>query len=272
MLAHKVNENRIDFSEKVFIQPKLDGVRCIFTKDGAYSRTGKEFHNLQHIKIDLEKFFDQQPNAVLDGELYNHDLRDDFEQIISLVRKQKPTDEDRLNAHKLIQYHVYDMIAEGPSYEDRLNWLLSSKNLWSDSVISVETLWCISYDGAKVMHGEFLKQNYEGSILRLNGPYEQKRSYNLQKFKDFSDTEATIIGYEAGKGKFTGLIGKFLMVDDDNNEFGCPIGKGYNYSDRRYILENIHDYIGKVATFTYFERTKAGSYRHPLYKTIRNYE
>ena len=122
------------------------------------------------------------------------------------------------------------------------------------------------------MHSEFLKQNYEGSILRLNGPYEQKRSYNLQKFKDFSDTEATIIGYEAGKGKFTGLIGKFFMVDDDGNEFGCPIGKGYNYSDRRYILDNIHDYIGKVATFTYFERTKAGSYRHPLYKTLRNYE
>ena len=272
MLAHKVNENRIDFSEKVFIQPKLDGVRCIFTKNGAYSRTGKEFHNLQHIKIDLEKFFEDQPNAVLDGELYNHDLRDDFEQIISLVRKQKPTDEDRLNAHKLIQYHVYDTIIEGLSYKDRLNWLLSSKNLWSDSVISVETIEVYGYNGAKAMHNDFLNKGYEGSILRLNGSYQQKRSYNLQKFKDFSDTEATIIGYEAGKGKFTGLIGKFLMVDDDGNEFGCPIGKGYNYSDRRYILENIHDYIGKVATFTYFERTKAGSYRHPLYKTIRNYE
>jgi len=272
MLAHKVNENRIDFSEKVFIQPKLDGVRCIFTKDGAYSRTGKEFHNLQHIKIDLEKFFEDQPNAVLDGELYNHDLRDDFEQIISLVRKQKPTDEDRLNAHRLIQYHVYDMIAEGPSYENRLNWLLSSKNLWSDSVISVETIEVHGYNGAKAMHNDFLNKGYEGSILRLNGPYEQKRSYNLQKFKDFSDDEATIIGYEAGKGKFTGLIGKFLMVDDYGIEFGCPIGKGYNYDDRRFILNNIHDYMGKRATFTYFERTKAGSYRHPLYKTLRDYE
>ena len=55
------------------------------------------------------------------------------------------------------------------------------------------------YDG-------FLKQGYEGSILRLNGPYEQKRSYNLQKFKDFSDTEATIVGYEAGKGKLQVLL------------------------------------------------------------------
>ena len=279
MLAHKVNENRIDFSEEVFIQPKLDGVRCIFTKDGAYSRTGKEFHNLQHIKIDLEKFFEQQPHTVLDGELYNHDLRDDFEQIISLVRKQKPTDEDRLNAHKLIQYHVYDMclnyskVSESLSYANRLNWLLSSKNLWSDSVISVETHRVKKYEEAANMHYDgFLKQGYEGSILRLNGPYEQKRSYNLQKFKDFSDTEATIIGYEAGKGKFTGLIGKFLMIDDNGIEFGCPIGKGYNYDDRRFILNNIHDYMGQRATFTYFERTKAGSYRHPLYKTIRNYE
>ena len=273
MLAHKVNENRIDFSEKVFIQPKLDGVRCIFTKDGAYSRTGKEFHNLQHIKIDLEKFFDQQPNAVLDGELYNHDLRDDFEQIISLVRKQKPTDEDRLNAHRLIQYHVYDMIAEGPSYEDRLNWLLSSKYLWSDSVISVETIQVHKYEEAANVHYDgFLKQNYEGSILRLNGPYEQKRSYNLQKFKDFSDDEATIIGYEEGKGKRTGTLGKFLMVDDNGIEFGCPPGKGYNYNALEIILGNIHSYIGQRATFTYFERTKAGNYRHPMFKCIRNYE
>ena len=123
------------------------------------------------------------------------------------------------------------------------------------------------------MHQDaFLANGYEGSILRLDKPYECKRSYNLQKFKDFHDTEATIIGYEAGKGKFTGLIGKFIMQDDDGVEFGCPIGKGYNFNDRRDILNNVHDYIGKRATFTYFERTKAGSYRHPLYKTLRNYE
>jgi ATP-dependent DNA ligase len=274
MLAHKVNENRIDFSEKVFIQPKLDGVRCIFTKDGAYSRTGKQFHNLRHIELRLKGFFKLNPDIQLDGELYNHALRNDFEQIISLVRKQKPTDEDRRNAQHLIQYHVYDMIAEGTSYEDRLNWLMSNKVLWwGNVVVPVETHRVNKYEEAANMHYDgFLKQGYEGSILRLNGLYEQKRSYNLQKFKDFSDDEATIVGYEAGKGKFTGLIGKFLMIDDNGIKFGCPIGKGYNYDDRRFILNNIHEYIGKRATFTYFERTKAGSYRHPLYKTIRDYE
>ena len=60
--------------------------------------------------------------------------------------------------------------------------------------------------------------------------------------------------------------------DDEGNEFGCPPGKGFTYKDLKLILDNIHDYIGQRATFTYFQRTQAGSYRHPLFKCIRNYE
>ena len=271
MLAYKVDKKPVDWSEKVFIQPKLDGVRCIFTKDGAYSRTGKEFKNLAHIKYDLSDFFRKHPNTVLDGELYNHALKDDFEKIISLVRKQKPTEDDRRNAQHLVQYHVYDTIAEGPDYESRFNWLRTNLPIAATMTLIKNTV-VDSYDEAKMLHNVHLAQGYEGSMLRLNKPYEHKRSYNLQKFKDFSDTEATIVGYEAGKGKFTGLIGKFFMQDDDGNEFGCPIGKGYNFADRKNILDNIHDYIGQRATFTYFQRTQAGSYRHPLFKTLRNYE
>ena len=271
MLAYKVDKKPVDWSEKVFIQPKLDGVRCIFTKDGAYSRTGKEFKNLAHIKYDLTDYFRKHPNSVLDGELYNHALKNDFEKIISLVRKQKPTDQDARDAENLVQYHVYDTIAEGVNYEDRFNWLTRYLPIAASMTLIKNTV-VESQDEAKMLHDVHLAQGYEGSMLRLNKLYEQKRSYNLQKFKDFSDTEATIIGYEAGKGKFTGLIGKFFMQDDDGNEFGCPIGKGYNYADRKNILDNIHDYIGQRATFTYFQRTQAGSYRHPLFKTLRNYE
>ena len=271
MLAYKVDKKPVNWSEKVFIQPKLDGVRCIFTKDGAYSRTGKEFKNLAHVKYDLTDYFRKHPNSVLDGELYNHALKNDFEKIISLVRKQKPTDQDARDAENLVQYHVYDTIAEGVNYEDRFNWLTRYLPIAASMTLIKNTV-VESQDEAKMLHNVHLAQGYEGSMLRLNKPYEQKRSYNLQKFKDFSDTEATIVGYEAGKGKFTGLIGKFFMQDDDGNEFGCPIGKGYNFADRKVILDNIHDYIGQRATFTYFQRTQAGSYRHPLFKTLRNYE
>ena len=92
------------------------------------------------------------------------------------------------------------------------------------------------------------------------------------KFKDFSDTEATIIGYELGKGKRQGTLGKFIMLDDEGIQFGCPPGKGYSYKDLANMLSEIDSYVGKRATFTYFQRTQAGSYRHPLFKCIRNYE
>ena len=271
MLAHKVGKKEIDWSAKNFIQPKLDGVRCIFTKDGAYSRTGKQFKNVAHIEEDLEDFFNDNPNSVLDGELYNHALKHDFEKIISLVRKQKPTDEDRFEAGNLVQYHVYDTIWDGVTYEDRYNWLRINLPIYKTMTLIANT----TVDGmaeAKMLHDVHLAQGYEGSMLRTNGLYERKRSYNLQKFKDFHDTEATITGYEEGKGKRQGTLGKFLMTDDEGIQFGCPPGKGYTYKDLANMLLNIHDYIGQRATFTYFQRTQAGSYRHPLFKTLRNYE
>ena len=292
MLAYKVGKKEIDWSAKNFLQPKLDGVRCIIKRVSdfpgqeslasfsvkAYSRTGKEFKNVDHIKEDLKEFFFKYPYKVLDGELYNHDLKNDFEKIISLVRKQKPTDDDRSEAAKLVQFHVYDVMnftvlnkLTTDDYETRYNQLRLNLPICRTMTL-IKNTSVDSYAEAKMLHNVHLAQGYEGSMLRLNKPYEQKRSYNLQKFKDFSDTEATIIGYEAGKGKFTGLIGKFFMQDDDGNKFGCPIGKGYNFADRKVILDNIHDYIGQRATFTYFQRTNAGSYRHPLFKTLRNYE
>ncbi len=276
MLAYKVGKKPVDWSEKVYIQPKLDGVRCVITLDEkenirCFSRTGKEFHNLQHIKESLKPWFEFNDDVILDGELYNHDLRDNFEKIISLVRKQKPTESDKLEAAELVQFHCYDYIDQMHDYSTRMNQLVTS-DMYSYCVKYVETKLVNNQESANIIHQYNLNDGYEGSILRLDRPYQCKRSYSLQKFKDFHDTEATIVGYEEGKGKREGTIGKFLMQDDDGNEFGCPPGKGYNYKDLANILKNIHDYIGKRATFTYFERTQYGSYRHPLFKTIRNYE
>ena len=275
MLAHKYDEKRINWSLPVYIQPKLDGVRCLFTKDGAFSRTGKQFKNLAHIELALISFFKQHPNVVLDGELYNHKLKHDFEKIISLVRKQKPTDEDRINAQHLVQFHVYDyfsMDSHYESYKHRMDNLTVS-DIYSACVKYVPTYRVHKHEEALNMHHDaFLADGYEGSILRLNGLYKHGRSYDLMKFKDFSDAEATIVGYELGKGKRTGTLGKFMMLDDEGVTFGCPPGKGYNYKDLANMLKNINDYIGKRATFTYFQRTNAGSYRHPLFKALRNYE
>ena len=273
MLAHKFDNNRVDWSLPVYIQPKLDGVRCLFTKDGAYSRTGKKFMNLAHIELALMPFFKQQPDIVLDGELYNHKLKRDFEKIISLVRKQKPTDTDRLDAQHLVQFHCYDYFdgVRYDSYATRRDQLICS-DIYDAQIKFVPAKRVYSYKQAREQHATYLSEGYEGSIIRLDGLYKHGRSYDLMKFKDFSDTEATIVGYEIGKGKRTGTLGKFMMLDDEGVRFGCPPGKGYTYKDLANMLKNIDSYIGKRATFTYFQRTQAGSYRHPLFKCLRNYE
>jgi DNA ligase-1 len=280
MLAYAVSKKPIDYTKPVFIQPKLDGVRCVIQSEchgaswmvKAYSRTGKEWKNINHILAQLKPFFKRYPKVILDGELYNHDLKDDFEKIISLVRKTKPTDEDRLEAARLTQFHCYDIIDEGLLFDLRIEFVTQALMLLGDSIYTVDTFMIDDEKDAQHMHKSNLRLGYEGSIVRTNDTYVCKRSHNLRKFKDFSDAEARIVGYELGKGKRQGTLGKFLMEDEEGIQFGCPPGKGYSYKDMTSILENIHDYIGQLATFTYFGRTKARSYRHPLFKALRNYE
>ena len=282
MLAYPVNNKPIVY-DKVSMQPKLDGVRCViqYEKTGgnfmdkgkvvAYSRTGKEWKNIDHILTELHPFFAKHPNVILDGELYNHDFKDDFEQIISMVRKTKPTDGDRSKSAENVQFHCYDIIDETLTFEER-NYFISRHVKPSYCIKHVKTQAVASESLSKVIHQQNLDAGYEGSILRTNDVYQCKRSHSLRKFKDFSDDEALIVGYVDGKGKREGTLGKFIMQDDNGVEFGCPPGKGYTYAQLKDILDNIGDYIGERATFTYFEKTKAGSYRHPLFKCIRNYE
>jgi len=273
MLAHKYNEDKADYP--AYIQPKLDGVRCLFTAKGAFSRANNRFMNVEHIEQVLKPFFAKNPTAVLDGELYNHGLKDDFEKIISLVKKKKPTDNDKAEAAELVQYHMYDVASMTiGTYTDRYLFLLAEKSFKNKSCLQIiDNNLVLDFDDAVVMHKKNLKIGYEGSIYRTPyGKYKGTRSWDLMKFKDFHDTEATIVGYEIGKGKREGTLGKFIMQDDEGVEFGCPPGKGYDYQALTNMLNNVHDYIGQRATFTYFQRTQAGSYRHPHYKCLRNYE
>ena len=288
MLAYPVSNKPIDYSVKNFIQPKLDGVRCLIQCEyeyvkgeyhgniiRAYSRTGKNWKNIDHILFHLKGFFELNPNAVLDGELYNHDLKDDFEKIISCVRKTKPTEDHREESKKLVQFHCYDVILDDVKNFDKPNFAV--RNEWirynvpdGYCVKHVETHEIYAEKYAKDLHGINLSKGYEGSILRINSPYQTKRSHSLRKFKDFHDSEATITGWVEGKGKRRGTIGKFTAVDSEGITFGMPVMD--NFKKLQTNFKQMQTWVGKIATFTYFERTKANSYRHPLFKAIRDYE
>ena len=280
MLAYPVSSKPIDYTKPVFMQPKLDGVRCLIQAEKlpfdmgyepvAYSRTGKQWLNIEHILQGLKPFFQANPNVILDGELYNHDLKDDFEQIISCVRKTKPTEEHRAQSKELVQFHCYDIVDEDAVFDWRADFI-GDELEESYCVKHVMTTYNIdSEKQAKDIHQANLNKGYEGSIVRLNDTYQCKRSHSLRKFKDFHDAEATLTSWVEGKGKRVGTIGKFIAVDSDGNEFGMPVMD--NFKKLQTMFKEMQSWVGKEATFTYFERTKAGSYRHPLFKAIRDYE
>ena len=287
MLAYPVNKKPIDYSKPVFVQPKLDGVRCVIQYENrpvetddlsgqltenvvvAYSRTGKEWKNIEHILFNLKPWFTLNPYVILDGELYNHDLKDDFGKIISLVRKQKPDGYQRLEASKLTQFHCYDIIDETKTFEERNRFIVQNVPR-NHSVRHVDTNYAYDDEHAKRVHEINLDDGYEGSIVRTNDTYACKRSHNLRKFKDFHDAEATLTGWVEGKGKRLGTIGKFTAVDSEGNTFGMPVMDKFKILQANF--ETMKDWVGQEATFTYFERTKANSYRHPLFKALRNYE
>ena len=273
MLAYPVSDKPIDYTDLVFVQPKLDGVRCLIQYDAghvvAYSRTGKVWCNINHILFNLIPFFHLNPDVVLDGELYNHDFKDNFEQMISMVRKTKPTDEARAESAENVQFHCYDIVDTTKTFKER-NIFITQAVPRNHCIYHVDTTQVHSQEVAKSHIAINLSLGYEGSIIRINDVYKCGRSWNLRKFKDFHDTEALILDWVEGLGKRKGTIGKFMAQDVDGNVFGMPVMDKFKYLQDNF--EEMKTWVGKFATFTYFERTKAGSYRHPLFKCIRDYE
>ena len=174
MLAYPVSAKPIDYNKPTFIQPKLDGVRCLIQYDEekefnsggviAYSRTGKEWKNINHILGILRPFFMKYPNHILDGELYNHDLKNDFEKIISLVRKTKPTEEDRLESREMVQFHCYDTIMEHIPFGER-NTFIQGNFPNTQYIRDVDTRMVYNTEDIEARHEDLLELGYEGSII-----------------------------------------------------------------------------------------------------------
>ena len=98
-------------------------------------------------------------------------------------------------------------------------------------------------------------------MLRLNLPYENKRSKSLLKHKSFIDTEYKIIGVEQGKGNLTGKMGALVFKTSEGDTFNASINGGWDYLEE---LWNSKDkLIGKQATVKYFNLTPDGKPRFP---------
>jgi DNA ligase-1 len=296
MLAQKFEDRLSELEFPLFTQPKLDGIRCItYLQDGvlvAKSRAGKPIEAIPHILEELESFFVENPDAILDGELYNHDLKNDFNKIISLVRKMKPvrgaSDTDKSFDKKLVrfeealteakdkvQYWIYDAPRIGSLGESELfsvrSRTLTASITNSKSLVIVPTHTSENLDDVDERYNEYMSDGYEGQMVRVDFAYENKRSKKLLKRKDFTDSEYLVIGIEEGDGNRTGTAKNLTCKDESTGKtFNSNIKGTHEYLAE--ILENKDYYIGQQATIKYFELTPDGIPRFPYAIAFRDYE
>lgn len=265
MLAKDYNDYADTIKFPVYSQPKLDGIRCIVNKNGMYSRNGKEIISAPHIRQSLEFLFKQDPNLVFDGELYCDKLANDFNKIVSLVRKTKPTKKDLEESAKTIEYHIYDLPSCKRLFGERAKELLmlslAFQDKWPDSCRLVKTDICVNQNSITRLYEQYVEAGYEGQMIRLDGAYENKRSKFLLKHKEFQDEEFTILNIGEGIGNRTGTAG-YMVFEREGQQFNSNIK--CTYEEGVEILNNRDKLIGKTATVKYFNLTPAGIPRFPF--------
>lgn len=262
--------------KKRFVQPKLDGMRCIAVvgADGKvtlWTREQKPIVSVPRVVAYVEAL-GLPPGTVLDGELYNHDLKDDFEQLISIFRKQYAASAEE---QALAQYHVYDL-PRHPAMDAKASFgaraTVLEELIHTNPVVKlVETKVASSDEEQEALRQFYVGLGYEGAMARADAPYEEgKRSSSLAKLKVFVDDEFEIIGVNEGKGKMEGLA-IFECRAKNGKPFAVKL-EGELEGLRKYLVDD-STWRGKMLTVKYFTLTrKNGVPRFPVGKTVRDYE
>ena len=265
MLAkqYKDYSNKIDLTKKEYIlQCKFNGMRCVATKDGLFTRKGEKYLTCPHIEESLQGFFKAYPDAVLDGELFNNDLRQQLNEISKLIRRTVNISKDDLERSKqLVRYHIYDGYNFGISkdccYTERKLWIDTNVIDQYNYIMKVQDFPISSQEDLIKHYSSFVDDGHEGVMLRYsNMGYENKRSKHLLKVKPEDDSEAKIVDIIEGLGNWSGT-GKTITLDWNGKIFDASF-KG-SYEQAADFLQQKNKWIGKTVTFLYNGLTGKGT-------------
>jgi len=269
MLAHTFEKQGHKISYPAYVQPKLDGHRCIaIYQDGKatlWSRTQKRITGVPHVERAIETLLsvvDFDHPIVLDGELYNHDYKDKFEELTSYIRQVTPKP-----GHEVVQYWIYDMVTPAP-FSQRLE-MLEQLNMLLEPGMPVETLTIVPTDTIEneeeltSAHNVFTSEyGFEGAMVRnAKGRYKNGRSYDLQKVKDFMDEEFKVVAIDEGKGK---MAGKAMFVCELENGETFRVKMVGALDDLTEYFDNPEPWIGKQLTVKFQGKSAYGVPRFPV--------
>jgi len=280
MLAFELAKKKKHVEFPAFAQPKLDGFRCIAVvnngKCSLYSRTQKPITTLPHIVAEIESLF--TGDIILDGEIYNHELKHEFQRIQSLVKRDEVHEE-----HEIIQYHVYDAVDTGKPFRSRIALIQDSIPDSARFLKKVPTIKVLSEESLERHFHDFLAKGYEGAMYRhADMVYEQKRSHSLLKLKVFEDAEFEVFGVEEGTGKLMGMAGAIWVREPDTgiefkaklksheDENGKRVESKEEFQSRcRDWFDNFEKYKGRMLTVKFQGRSVYNKPRFPVALRLR---
>jgi len=265
MLAKDFESNTGKVALPCFLQPKLDGIRCVTDGQRFWSRNGKLFPavNLRHLQTKVAWPY------LIDGELKAEGIHD-FEDTVSGV-KNASTPNKKLA--KSLRLHVFDVMTDEP-FEDRT---ITTRNAVEEAHRQgahwkfVATVEIRSVSQLERWHKMNLDRGHEGSIVRnAKAKYEHKRTHHLLKWKPLQSDEFEIIGIVEAKGKDRGTPIFVCAVPGSDEMFRVrPMG---TMKQRRKMWHRRGVLIGKDITVEYQNLTKRGKPRFPRAKVLRDYE
>lgn len=278
MLAHtyepkSAKNKKNDIVFPCYVQPKLDGLRCICymgkTKVVAQSRTGSYFETVEHICAELRPLMQKNPGLILDGELYATDIP--FEELAGLIKKKKISEAD-LQRLQCVKYHIYDVVMDAAPYSDRHARIVQTVDCTKchyHYLEVVHTQLINDLNSFKQAFGEFVASGYEGIMLRnVLGLYRQNyRSHDLQKYKEFVESEYPIVGFKEAAGRDVGTV-IWVCKTAEGREFGVRPRGSQEY--RRACFQNGPQHVGKLLTVIYQELSELNVPRFPVGKAIRD--
>lgn len=250
LLLAEVDNGQADVTHYL-VSEKLDGVRAFWDGEQLRTRNGNP--------IAAPAWFTERfPKQELDGELWIG--RGEFDRLSAAVRRQASDDAE----WRQVRYQVYELPQAPGDFRERaaaLNRLITASQVpWLQAV---EQLELPNRQALDHKLAEILKLGGEGLMLhRADAIYMTGRSDALLKVKLWHDAEATVIGYQPGKGKYAGMLGALRVRTADGREF--MLGTGLTEADRRNPPA-----IGSLITYRYRELTKRGLPRFASYQRLR---
>lgn len=278
MLAKVLKDNK-PFDKRSYLgQYKINGVRCIVGAEQTNdmfnpvrltyrSREGTDWTSkltwmneviLPAIKDDLLDAMIEE-GACLDGELYIPGYK--VNDINSFVKNEK------LPQHLLLQYWCYDIAIDNMSYEARRKFKIDNisrlcytfdtyeqhLNNKSKLVLLPDVNIANIYDATR-FRDKFISLGFEGLIIRdVNSAYQfGARNLAMLKYKRVDDAKFKIVDV-IPEGVRTTLC-KFVLKNDINDELFEATGN-FDHSRQEYILKHKEDFIGKLATCEFRERS-----------------